>query len=76
MVPVLGKSLELKKKTFVNRIIYPDANSLLDYWRASTFHNPEFDARVAKDIEAHFANSPEFIVEKHVMAAIATKERS
>ena len=50
-----------------------EVDSLLAYWRASTFFNPERDGAVAREIEAHFEHADEFVVEKHVMAAIGKR---
>ncbi len=73
VVPALERNLSVRRETFVNHVRYPSPDAVMDYWRASTFHDPSCEAAVARDIDAHFRRSGEFIVEKHVMAAIGEK---
>jgi len=70
---VLKQHFEVKRETFVNEIHYPNADSLLNYWRASTFYFSEHEEAVRRDIKGHFSANGEFIVEKHVMAYIARR---
>lgn len=74
VAPALERRLALRRETFVNRISYPDASALLDYWRASTFYEPDCEDAVAADIAQHFRRHDAFVVEKHVMAAIGKLE--
>ena len=74
VVPALNESLSVRRETFLNRVHYPDSETLLDYWRASTFYNGDKHEAVATDIEHHFSQHGEFVVEKHVMAVIGVKE--
>lgn len=74
LYPILSKSCDVRKKTFVNRINYPDSAALVKYWKATTFYFPEFEQKIIEDLEAHFSHNKEFVVEKHVMAYIARKK--
>jgi len=71
--PVLIENCDVTKEQFINRIHYPSAELLIDYWKASTFYFPEHEKNVKKDIEAYFSSHEEFIVEKHIMAYIARR---
>lgn len=74
VVPALRETgAAVTAEKFVNRVRYPDAESLMQYWRASTFYEPAHEAGIARDLDAHFAAHGEFVIEKHVMAAIARK---
>jgi SAM-dependent methyltransferase len=76
VVPIMRQRLGLEIRTFVNRVRYPSATALLDYWRASTFFSAPHEGAVARDIETHFERHDAFVVEKHVMAAIGRKVES
>ncbi|MDD5437308.1 MAG: class I SAM-dependent methyltransferase [Candidatus Omnitrophica bacterium] len=71
--PLLKKEFDVKKEYFVNRIVYPDAKALIDYWKASTFYFPEFERDVVREMEGRFIQKGEFVVEKHVTAYIAKR---
>ena len=71
--PALKGSCEVTEDSFVNRVSYPDVASLIKYWRSSTFYFPEHEAAVRRDIEKHFKDDKEFIIEKHVKAYIGRK---
>ena len=74
VVPVLRDTgATVTSETFVNRVRYPDVTSLMQYWQASTFYEPAHEAGIARELDAHFSGHDEFVVEKHVMAAIARK---
>ena len=73
VVPVMDRELRLEKRTFVNPVRYPNPGEVLDYWRNSTFFSAPHEAAVARDVTAHFERHGEFVVEKHVMAAIGRK---
>lgn len=75
VLPVLTKQCDITLETFVNQVRYPSANALMDYWAASTFYLPKYEAVIRRDIETHFSLHEEFIVEKHVMACIARRIR-
>jgi len=66
--PVLASRLKVQVTTFVNPVRFPTAQSVLDYWRASTFFSPEHAEAVSRDVERHFADNGELVVEKHVIA--------
>lgn len=72
--PLLSKKCEIKQAIFVNKIHYPTAEALINYWKASTFYFPEFEDKVCKEINEYFSNRKEFVVEKHVMAIIAKRK--
>jgi ubiquinone/menaquinone biosynthesis C-methylase UbiE len=76
VVPVLKRQFSVKTEYFLNRIRYPDAKSLFEYWRASTFFSPSHEDAVLNDIKLYFNKKRGFIVEKHVMALTAKKGRS
>jgi hypothetical protein len=71
--PVLTAQTVVESVTFVNPVEYPEPQTLIDYWRASTFYSKEHEAAVVKDVEDHFRRDGSFVVEKHVMAYIARK---
>lgn len=71
--PVLNAHTDVEAVTFVNPVEYPEPQSLIDYWRASTFYSNEHEAAVVKDVENHFRRDGSFVIEKHVMAYIARK---
>lgn len=73
VVPHLQEHLEVRTETFVNRICYPEPKAVIDYWRASTFFEQSVEEAVVRDVETHFKRHGEFVVEKHVMAAIASQ---
>lgn len=73
VLPVMARELHLETQTFVNPVRYPSADAVLDYWRNSTFFSAHHEAAVAHDLGAHFERHGEFILEKHVMAAIGRK---
>jgi methionyl-tRNA formyltransferase/ubiquinone/menaquinone biosynthesis C-methylase UbiE len=73
VVPLLSKHLKVNTETFVNPVRYPNPKVLMDYWRASTFFSPEHENAVLRDIEEHFAMHGHFIMEKHIMACIASR---
>lgn len=70
VVPVLDARLDMRIETFVNRIVYPGVDSVMDYWRATTFYSEQHDEAVLRDVEELFKETGELVVEKHVMAAI------
>ena len=71
VLPVLEPFFTVEQQTFVNPVCYPDVDSVMNYWRASTFYRPEYDSDVEGDIKKHFETNKEYIIEKHVMAYIA-----
>lgn len=73
VIKILDPKTKLTAKTFLNTIRYPDAKSIMDYWRASTFYDPDYDETINNEINNHFKINPDFILEKHVMACIASK---
>ena len=74
VVPALRETgAAVTAEKFVNRVRYPDATSVMQYWRASTFYEPAHEVDIARDLDAHFSGHDEFVVEKHVMAALARK---
>jgi len=75
VMPTLKRYGKVESEYFVNKIQYPNAKALLDYWRASTFYFPEYEETVARDIEMFFSLHKEFIVEKRVIAVIAKIQR-
>ncbi len=73
VMPILKASLEIKTRTFTNYINFPDPNSVLDYWRGTTFYNAGVEREVSRDIRAVFDACGEFVVTKHVMAIMGKK---
>jgi ubiquinone/menaquinone biosynthesis C-methylase UbiE len=68
VLPVLAPRLQVTVETFVNPVRFPTAQSVTDYWRASTFFAPRFEAAVTRDIKRHFQLNREMVLEKHVIA--------
>ncbi len=73
VLPVMARGLRVETQTFVNPVRYPGPDEVLNYWRNSTFFSAPHEAAVARDLAAHFERHGEFILEKHVMAAIGRK---
>jgi len=71
--PLLKERCAVSEENFLNPISYPDPQSLIKYWRSSTFYFPEHEDAVARDIERHFARNNEFIIEKHIKAYIGRR---
>lgn len=73
VLPTIARRLDLETHRFFNPIRFPDSAAVLDYWRASTFFEPAVEAEVTRDVEAHVAAHGNFVLEKHVLAAIGGK---
>jgi len=58
----------VEEHDFLNLICYPNAESFMEYWKASTFYEPKYEVKVKRDIEGHFSKYREFVIEKHVKA--------
>ena len=69
----LQGSLEVRAETFINSIQYPSIESVMEYWRASTFYDETREADVTRDLAAHFEQADAFDVAKHVMAIIGRR---
>lgn len=67
----LGSRVPVHTENFVNPVRYPDVDAVLAYWRRTTFHDAAAEDAVRADLEARFAETGAFVVEKHVMAIIA-----
>jgi SAM-dependent methyltransferase len=72
VLPCLRKKMLTRVETFCNPVRFPDPKTVSDYWRASTFFSPQHEMAVIKDIESHFAEYGEFVMEKHVMACLGS----
>ena len=70
MRPPFEERLAVRRETFVNRVRYPDPEAVMTYWRASTFFDAKHADAIESDVKKHFDDHDEFVVEKHVMAAI------
>jgi UDP-2,4-diacetamido-2,4,6-trideoxy-beta-L-altropyranose hydrolase len=73
VLPLLKQRLDTRTEYFLNRVCYPDSESLLGYWRASTFYSARHEPAISRDIKIHFDRNSTFTVEKHIMACIARK---
>ncbi len=73
VLPELSKKTSVEMKTFINKIYFYSAQELVDYWKATTFYSPENEKAVCKEIDLHFKNNDNLVVEKHIIAYIATK---
>ncbi len=73
VLPTLQNCLDVHTETFVNSIRYPSVESVIEYWRASTFYDETREEDVIGDLKAHFERADEFTVTKHVMAAIGRR---
>jgi ubiquinone/menaquinone biosynthesis C-methylase UbiE len=71
IVPHLSAQAPVVSETFVNPVADPDVDAVLAYWRRTTFYDADAEDAVRADLEARFAETGSFIVEKHVMAVIA-----
>ena len=67
----LSARARVHSENFVNPVRYPDVDAVLAYWRRTTFYDAATEDAVRADLEAQFAETGTFIVEKHVMAIIA-----
>ena len=72
--PLLLKKADVCESSFVNKISFFDTESLYDYWKATTFYFPEYKDIIFNDINSFFKQSKEFVIEKHVLAYVATKK--
>jgi ubiquinone/menaquinone biosynthesis C-methylase UbiE len=73
VLPIVRKYCVITQKYFFNRIRFPNPESLLAYWKSSTFYFPEYEDEVLIEIKKYFNFNKEFIIEKHVMAIIGEK---
>lgn len=71
VLPDLRARAHVSTRTFVNPVTFPSAQSVMDYWRQTTFFDPDGESAVQRDLDAHFAREDAFVVEKHAMACIA-----
>ncbi len=65
--------ISVDTETFVNPILYPSPQAVMDYWQASTFYVPQYHSTIQQELEKRFENHDVFVVEKHIMAIIASK---
>lgn len=73
VLPCFQAQHEVRTDTFVNHVRYPTSEAVMNYWKASTFYEPDVEPAVENDVKAHFIRHSELIVEKHVMAVLASK---
>ncbi len=73
VLSVLKKKCEVKQEYFTNTIVYPNAQALINYWKASTFYFPQYEKEILTELNGHFANHNDFVMEKHVMAILARR---
>lgn len=71
--PILKNIGTVRKEIFYNEIHYPNIELIINYWKASTFYSTESEEKVFRDLKRHFDLKNDFVVEKHVMAYIVTK---
>lgn len=69
------EKLEIQINKFENKIVYPDLDSVLNYWKATTFYSKEKEPNIINELQEHFKSDEKFIVEKHVMAVIGRKKK-
>jgi hypothetical protein len=60
---------EVRISTLENPVTWKDAESLLTYWRNSTFYDASREAQVTELLKKHFAAHGVFQDAKHVMLA-------
>jgi ubiquinone/menaquinone biosynthesis C-methylase UbiE len=70
VLPFLDARMSIETRTFVNTVIFPDVEALINYWRATTFYRKKYADAVEGDFRSEFDKEGKFVVEKHVMAAI------
>lgn len=74
VLPVASEFGPIRSEAFVNPVKYSDADSVMDYWRSSTFYEDQHVERVYRDLQVHFERHGEFVMEKHIKAIVATKK--
>jgi ubiquinone/menaquinone biosynthesis C-methylase UbiE len=72
--PFLAQYCTVQKETFVNPVYFPDVDSVLTYWKSTIYYNSEVEHLIRARLEDHFRKNDHFLIEKHVMALIATKK--
>lgn len=65
--------ITIDTETLINPITYPSYQAVMDYWQASTFYFPQYHSSIQQELQKHFKNNDVFVVEKHIMAIIASK---
>ncbi|KKQ33506.1 MAG: hypothetical protein US49_C0001G0186 [candidate division TM6 bacterium GW2011_GWF2_37_49] len=73
VLPELSMQTRVQMKTLVNKIYFYSSDELVNYWRATTFYNFTHEKAVRLDIDSYFVKHDFFIIEKHIIAFIATK---
>ncbi len=53
---------------FHNQIIFKDAKTLIEYYRNTTFFNPDFSAKVEEKVNAHFNDNDVFYLSKNAIS--------
>lgn len=74
VLPILEKRTRVSIVTLVNPIRYPDVESIITYWKSSTFYSQEHEKLVRAELQKRFAVCPEFLIEKHIMAFLGRKK--
>ncbi len=74
---VLGFSINncnaIQIYTTQNNIIWENVESVMNYWKNSTFYNSSIEQEFQKIVEAQINSSGKFINEKKIMLIVATK---
>ena len=65
----------LRVSTLVNRVSWPTAENVIQYWSNATFYDPDKLASVEALLDDHFRGQHEFVNEKWVMMVEASNAR-
>ena len=66
---------EVDVRTAANPVSWTSSQHVLDYWRNSTFFDPERDEKVEKLVDEHFEQHDVFVNTKWIMMATAARAR-
>lgn len=65
----------IRMDTLVNHVAWNSTSDVLEYWRNSTYYDPESLAMVERLLEKHFGSHTEFVNEKWIMMVEASNAR-
>ena len=65
----------IERSPFENAITYPNAAAVVDYWKSTAYFDPEAEASLTRNLEAHFAEHAEFVIKKRALALLAHGRR-
>ena len=72
VIPICSELFaKVVSERFENTVRFPNAQLLLDYWRAGDYYCSEAEEAVKKVVIAYFAEHPKFVLHKHVISVLA-----